>query len=220
MEISGFLKDYTELAQGRGDQAQLLFIDQAADFSGYERVMIDPVTVWTREGSDLEYAPREELQQLADSLETMLRQQVGLDFDLVSQPRAGTLRIRTAITEAQKSKVVLDIVSKVLPPAIITGAIGRLATGTYAFVGRAAIEMEVLDAISGKRLIAAADERAGTKSLRGSTDEWSDVHDAFEHWADAVRAALSTLRRFDIAEARVDAGAEEGEAEVPAEASD
>lgn len=219
VEPSGFLKDYDGLGKGRGGQALLLYIDPGADFSRYDRVLIDPVTIWAREGSDLEGAPREELQQLADALETMLRTQLALDFDVAAQPEPRTMRIRTAITEAQKSKVVLDIVSTILPPARITGALGRLATGTYAFVGRAAIEVEILDAVSGDRLIAAADERSGRKTLRGSTDAWSDVHEAFEYWADAVRSRLSMLRRFDIAEARVDAAADEASDE-PGEASD
>lgn len=210
VELSGFLKDYEELDSGRRGQALRIYIDPGADFSLYDRVMIDPVTIWIRESSDASGAPREELQQLADSLETMLRNQLALDFEIATQPEPRTMRIRTALTEAQQSNVVLDIVSTILPPARITGAIGRLATGTHAFVGSAAIEMEIVDAISGRRLIAAADERSGRKTLRGSTDAWADVHDAFEYWADAVRSRLATLRRFDIAEAQVDAAEREG----------
>lgn len=204
VESSGFLEDEWQLEPGRRGQAQRVYIDPEADFSRYDRVLIDPVTIWVQEGSDAGGAPREDLQQLADTLETMLRTQLALDFELVSRPEARTLRIRTAITEARKSNVVLDIVSTVLPPARLTGAIGRLTTGTYAFVGRAAVEMEIVDAVSARRLIAAADERSGRKTLRGSTDAWSDVHDAFAWWADALRARLAMLRRFDSAEAAVD----------------
>ena len=87
-----------------------------------------------------------------------LLNELGLDFELVEHPQPGTLRIRTAITEAKKSKVVLDVVSTVLPPTLLLSELGKLATGTHAFVGRAAVEGEVLDAISNERLIAVVDE--------------------------------------------------------------
>ena len=53
VEPSGFLDDYSQLKPGRGDQAQLVFIDPEADFSPYQKVLIDPVVVWERTaGSD------------------------------------------------------------------------------------------------------------------------------------------------------------------------
>ena len=204
VEVSGFLKDYSQLKEGRGDQALLVYINPQADFSRYQKVIVDPVTVWYREGSDLSDVPREELQRLANYLETAMRKQLQLDFELVERPEPGTLRIRTAITEARKSKVVLDLASTVLPPARLISEVGKLATGTHAFVGRTAIEGEILDAASDERLVAAMDERAGGKALRGSTSAWGDVQDAFDYWADVMRARLSAFRQFDAAQGRLE----------------
>jgi hypothetical protein len=201
VEASGFLKDYSQLKPGRGDQALLVYINPQADFSQYQKVIVDPVTIWYAEGSDLADVPREELQRLADYLETAMRKQLQLDFQLVERPEPGTLRIRTAITEARKSKVVLDLVSTVLPPARLLSQVGKLATGTHAFAGRAAIEGELLDAVSNQRLVAVVDERAGGKALRGSTSAWADVQQAFDYWADVLRARLSAFRQFDAAQA-------------------
>ena len=64
-------------------------------------------------------------------------------------------------------------------------------------MGRVSVEAEILDAVSGARLIAAVDERAGSKRLRGSTRAWSHVHSAFDYWADVVRARLKAMRQFD-----------------------
>ena len=197
---SGFLQDYSTLAPGRGGQAQLLYIDPAADFSGYERVWIDPVTIWLEADSDLAELPREEAQSLADYLGAALRAQLAQDFQLVDGPGPGTLRIRTAITEARGSRVVLDVVSTVVPLARVLSAAKKLATGTHAFVGRAGIEVEILDVATGKRLIAAVDERAGGKALRGSTRTWSDVEAAYDHWARLIAARLAWFRDIDRAE--------------------
>ena len=197
---SGFLQDYSTLAPGRGEQAQLLYIDPAADFSGFERVWIDPVTIWLEGDSALAKIPREEAQSLADYLGAALRAQLAQDFQLVDGPGPGTLRVRTAITEARGSRGLLDVVATVVPLARVLSAAKKLATGTHAVVGRARIEGEVLDVATGKRLIAAVDERAGGKALRGSTRTWSDVEAAYDYWARLIAARLALFRDIDKSE--------------------
>jgi hypothetical protein len=200
VEPSGFLGDYSELAPGRGDQARLLYLNPAADFSQYDKVWIDPVTIW-HEGSGLADVPRDEAQQLASYFVTVLRTQLAHEFEVVEQGEPRTLRVRTAITEAVGSKVALDIATTVLPPARALTTLKKMATGTHAFVGRAAIEVEILDAVSGERLVAAVDERAGGKALRGATGTWSDVEQAFDYWARIMSARLAALRGIDASQA-------------------
>jgi hypothetical protein len=161
-------------------------------------VVIDPVTIWLEGDSALAEISREEAQRLADYLYTALRREIEQSFTISDRPGPENLRLRAAITEARGSRVPLDIVSTVLPPARLLSAAKMLATGTHAFVGRAGIEIEVLDSASGSRLIAAVDERAGTKALRGSTSSWSDVDAAFDHWASVIAARLALFRDLDL----------------------
>ena len=42
VELSGFLADYAQLQPGRGDQALLVYIDRDTDFSGYDKVLVEP----------------------------------------------------------------------------------------------------------------------------------------------------------------------------------
>jgi hypothetical protein len=193
VEPSGFLKNYSQLQPGKGEQALLVYMNPEADFSGYESVMIDPVTIWHGEGSELSDVPDEDLQRLANHFHAALRRQLGQDFAVVEQPGRGTLRIRTAITEVQAAQVVLNTVSTLL----LLSEAKKLATGTQAFVGRAAIEIELLDSLSQERLAAAVDERAGGRRLRDPSHTWADVEEAFDYWADVLRARLSAVRDFD-----------------------
>lgn len=159
---SGFLGDYSELKAGRGDQAQLVYIDTGADFSRYERILLDPVVVW--EASD---APAEELRRLAVDLEKTLRAELAREFLLVERTRPDTLRIRTALT-------------------------GVHASG-------ASIEMEILDAESGQRLVAVADTRE--PETAPETGEWASAREAFAFWARRARVRLAAFRSFDASEA-------------------
>ena len=44
-ESSGFLRDYSQLREGEGDEAQLVYIDPTAPWSSYDAIMIDSVTI-------------------------------------------------------------------------------------------------------------------------------------------------------------------------------
>jgi hypothetical protein len=204
VEPSGFLGDYGQLRAGREDEALLVYLRPDTDFSRYDAIFLEPVTLWKGSDSDLSSVPTDELKQLTDHLETSMRRQLALDWELVDRTAPRALWVRVAITDARKSQPVLDFVSTVLPPARLASELGHLATGTHAFVGRAAIELEILDSTSGRRLVAAVDERAGRRALRGSTSAWADVEEAFDYWADVLRERLSLLKRFDAAEGRAE----------------
>jgi hypothetical protein len=113
---------------------------------------------------------------------------------MVDRPGPGTLRIRAAITEAKGARVVGNTITTVIPQARLLSTLTGLATNTQAFVGKAAIEGEITDSMSGRRLVAVVDERAGGKTLRGLGGKWKDVDNAFQYWAERLRTRLAELR--------------------------
>ncbi len=176
VETSGFLGDYSQLEKGRGDQAQLVYINPGANFARYDRILLDPVVVWTGEQAATSDASAEDLQALADSLGAALREQLQLEFELVESPGPGTLRLRSALTAVRESG--------------------------------ASIEIEILDAASGERLVAVADARGDADEAGGGKRKWANAHEAFDYWANRARARLAAFRRFDAAEAAHDEAAE------------
>lgn len=193
LRYSGFLKNYAQLSPGQRGQAMLVYVNPDADFSAYDKIMIDPVTVWRTMGSNIPSLTPDEMEQLASYLYWATRKRLENDYEIVERRGRGVLRLRLAITEAKGSNVTMDVISKVSPLPIVSG-VTKLATGTRAFVGKAGIEMELLDSLSEHRLAAAMDERAGGRSLKGAGSTWSDVQDAFDYWAERVQKALARLR--------------------------
>lgn len=57
------------------------------------------------------------------------------------------------------------------------------------------LRSSITDSITGVRLAAAVDERAGTKAYRAGLKEWSHVKRAFEYWAERIRERLLELRQ-------------------------
>jgi hypothetical protein len=190
-EQSGFLGDYSQLTQREGADAQLSYVAEGVDWRAYNAVEIDSVTIWVNE--ETAKFSDEERQMMTELIYTALHQELGAQFEVVDHAGPGVMRLRAALTQAEGSSVVLRSVTSILPPAFILSTVGGLSTDTAATVGTATVEVEVSDAISGKRLAAAVDSRAGTKSiLAGSRTftKWGDVEAAAQFWAQRVTAFL------------------------------
>jgi hypothetical protein len=192
VEKSGFLGDYSNLREGESGEAQLVYLKPGAGWATYDKIVIDPVTIWTSE--DLAKVPPEDLQLLADYLDASLRHHLEKDYKIVDRPEAGALRLRVAITDAKGARAVVNTVSKIVPQLRLLTTVGGLATDTQLLVGRAGVEAELLDSVTDERLAAAVDRRAGTKALRGGVSTWADVQNAFDFWSEKLRTRLAELR--------------------------
>jgi hypothetical protein len=186
---SGFLGDYSRLHPGGPGQALLVYRAPDANIAGYDKLVLDPVTVWRAPGTT-EAISHADLQRLADLLYGMLRSRLLTYYVIVRKPGPKTLRVRAALTEAAPSSTTMDVMSQIGPITATAGGAKEMATGTPAWVGAASAEIQVLDAETGKEFYAAADRRVGSKTLTGSSDPWGDVTDTFRLWADAVIARL------------------------------
>jgi hypothetical protein len=194
VETSGFIGDYSQLQKGGGERALLYYVNPSVNFSDYNKVMLDPVTIWRVKDSNLEDVPKEELENLAHYLYSAVREQLQVDYSVIGRPGNDTMRIRLALTEVDGAKVPLDIATTYLPPARLISEGKRLATGTHAFVGEVTVEMEILDSLTNDRLAAAVDKRAGGKHYKGSTDTWADMKQAADFWAERIKARLAEFR--------------------------
>ncbi len=182
---SGFLEDYSQFQPGERGEAALIYRNPNANLGSYDKFMIDNVAIWYSEEESLRDLPEEELKQLSLLLKVRVIEALKNEgLTRVKEPGPGVMRIRAAITDAKKSKPILDAATTVIPQARIVSSARRLAFGTHSFVGRAGIEGEVLDSQTGERLGAIVDRRAGGKTLEGSFNSWDDVEQSFKFWAD------------------------------------
>ena len=194
VEPSGFLNNYSQLRQGQGEEALLVYQKPGVRWSKYTKIQLDPIQLWHAPDSDLAQVPPEELQALVDHLHLAIRTELGTNYTFVNQPGPDVMRLRVAITEAKKASVGANVVSTVIPQIKLLSGVKKLATGTHMFVGRAAVEGEILDSVSGERLWAGVDERAGAKTFRGMTSAWNDIEEAYSYWAKRLNTRLAEER--------------------------
>jgi uncharacterized protein DUF3313 len=204
VEKSGFLGDYSLLKEGERstvsggsaeNQALLVYKNPAADWRKYKKIQLDPVTLWmSQKDSQLKDVSVEDRQRLAALLWKQLDEQLRKDYEMTSQGGPDVLRIQAAITEAGDSNATLDTVTSIVPQTRLLSGMKSLATGVSLFTGSASAEMKITDTEMGTLLLAAVDRRGGTKSLRGVTNEWNDVEEAYRFWAEKTRYRLCQWR--------------------------
>ena len=182
MGQSGFLEDYSALEPATQHlkasipDDMLLYVHPEVYEREYDAVLIDPVVHIPLEGTQV-HADESDEEHLTRAFEKKLRNVLGEDFEIVGEPRPGAVRIRAAITEADPSWVWLNIIGVVLlvPPDM----------------GGISAEIEVLDAMSGERLIAMTARRDGTIFLLIECfSTWGHARHGMYKWSHILRRLL------------------------------
>ncbi len=192
VETSGFLGDYSMLQKGKAGEALLLYLNPNADWASYDKLLFESVNIWHGEDSKMDDIPKSDLQLLANYLHTAIVSKLRTDYEIVNEPGPDVLRLRMAITEAEKSKDVLDVFLTIEQQDLHLSGDKVMTVDASSVVGRVGIEGEITDARNGEMLAAAVDNRSGSKSdLKAS---WNDVEQAFQYWAERLNLRLRELR--------------------------
>jgi hypothetical protein len=192
VQQTGFLKDYSQLQPGAKDQALLVYFNPNARWSRYTKVMIEPVTFWGDASSNVSI---EDQQKLSSYYYNKLNEDVSQKFQIVDRAGPGVMTLRVALTDPTAATPVMRSISVVIPQARLLNSVSNLATGSYAFVGSAQSEGEVVDSQTGERLAAAVDKRSGGLSIKNANVwEWGDAENAMDYWAQRTADRLSEFQ--------------------------
>jgi hypothetical protein len=197
VQTSGFLgQDSALLREGTEGQALLVWHNPNADWAAYDKIKLDPVTIWAGENSAFEDFSRPDRQTFADTFYAMLRDSLAQDYQMVGELGSEVLHVQVAITDVQASNPTMDTISTVVPQALLLSGVKELVTGKPGFVGEASVEGRILDGQSGELLAAAVDLRVGGKSVAGApTDSWDDVRPGTGQRPSATDCASSAATR-------------------------
>ena len=191
--ISGFFGDsYTLLQPGQAGQAAMVYVNPNAQWSQYNKIMLEPVEFW--DGPNTTLSPSDQ-HMLTAYFYNQLKQDLQAHFTLVDQGGPGVLVLQVALTNASAATPGLRSVSVIVPQARILNGVQSLATGSYAFVGSAEGQMKATDSVTGQLLAAAVDKRSGGMSLSTAAQwQWGDAENAMNYWAGAITNRLLSLQ--------------------------
>ena len=148
---SGFLGDYSKLEHRGGSAARLVYLDPAADFSGYERVIVEPFVVWKSDDARFEGISPAQREALAREFQAEFERAFAQEFAIASDAGPGTLRARNALTAA-------------------IAAPGSSDPERLQYVE---VELELVDAVTNQRVAAAVDSKARVDA-KAAFAEWAD----------------------------------------------
>ena len=196
VEKSGFLGDYSMLEEGKDDEALLVFVDESADWSAYDKVRIESVTIWTSEATK-EIEP-EDAQILSDHFYNALHEQLSKVIEVAPEQGPNTLRLRAAITGGKDAAVVANVITTTIPQLRLLSTLVGMAAKTSVFVGEATVEVEITDSLTDRRLAAGVDRRIGTKTFKGMTSDWADVEGALDVWAERIARRVAEQKGVEF----------------------
>lgn len=186
---SGFLGDYSQLRPGGEGRAAMVYVNPKVKWSTYRRVLVDPVQFWSSDNG----VPVADQKVLTSYFYNALRENlIKHHLRLADKPGPGVMELKVAITGATASTPVLRSVSVVVPQARVLNTAQSLATGSYAFVGSAQTEGQIVDSVTGERLAAAIDRREGGMSLQTAAQwKWGDAQNILDYWAEKTAGRIA-----------------------------
>ena len=190
MDCALLANDCSLLTIGGKDQTGLRYLNPAAQWTQYNKVLIDPVTFWGGDSTKISAADQ---QMLVNYFSQQLNKELGQKFQIVTQAGPGVMKIDAALVDAEGATPVLRSISMIIPQAHMLANLKYLATGTMPFVGSAQAEFKVTDSVSGQILAMAVDKRIGGGSFTtGFQWQWGDAENAANHWAELAANRLSS----------------------------
>ena len=192
----GFLSSYETLERGEGHRSERVRVAADADLSGFDKVVLDPVTVWRGAESRADGLSPAQLQLLSDYVYALLKQELAKRFELVSAPSPDTLRVQVALTKRDEADVVVEIFSRVLPRSRTIELVESFAANDLAMTGAAQLEYRIGDAVSGAILVEGLDRKVGGRPLdTEGLPRWGDASTVLRFWVDRFAYDLCTAQR-------------------------
>ncbi|NOT12542.1 MAG: DUF3313 domain-containing protein [Methylococcaceae bacterium] len=178
-----------KLTPGGKDQTSLRYINPTAQWTKYNKILIEPVTFW---GGDSTSVSAADQQMLVNYFSQQLKEQLGKKLQIADQAGPGVLKLTVAMTDGETATPVLRSISMIIPQAHMLSNLKYLATGTFPFVGGAQAEAKITDSASGVLLAAAVDKRIGGGSFTtGFQWQWGDAENAIDKWCELTAERLS-----------------------------
>jgi hypothetical protein len=182
--------DCSRLTPGSKDQLGLRYINPAAQWTTYSKIMIEPVTFWAGDATKVKPADQ---QMLVNYFNEQLNKQLAQKFQVVQEPGPGVMKLQVAMTDASGATPFLRSVSMIIPQAHVLSSLKYLATNTFPFVGGAQAEAKVTDSVSGEVLGEFVDREIGGGAFKtGFQWKWGDAENAINKWCEMAAARLSS----------------------------
>lgn len=187
--VCAFLGEACEqLKPGAKGEAGLRYVNPNAQFTQYDKVLIQSVGFF---GTDVEKVPPEQQEELTALFHRTLAEDLAKNYQVVQEPGPGVMRVQVAIMDAEAATPGARSISMAIPQARLLSSGYSLISGDYPFSGEGQAALKVTDAVTGQLLGEAVDRRVGGGSIKNvAVWKWGDAENAIKTWSQMINNGL------------------------------
>ena len=169
---TGFLSDYSKLDR----QSDVSYRYIGPNLGAYSQFIVDPVKIHFHASSKGGKLSAEDITDLQNYMHTAIVSAISDRYSIVYRPGPGVARLRLALTDLKKSKIVQNI----WPGSKLAG------TG----LGGASLEAELVDSRDGTQIGAVVESQLGNRMSLEGLSTWGDAKSVMDDWAKRLRERL------------------------------
>jgi hypothetical protein len=184
---SEFIENMPQLAQDPDRPGAMIWTKPDVNRAAYTRVMIEPITVFISPESEYKGLNPDELKALADKFVEVVTKTLEPEIPVVNQGGPGVMYLRAALTNVKVAKKKKGLLGYT-PVGLVAGAV----TGPTILVKDAALEIEMLDPVSGERLGVLVDK--APKTAAEEELSWESIEKTFAFYAERFKARMQAAK--------------------------
>ncbi len=169
---TGFLSDYSKLDR----QSEVSYRYIGSNLGVYSQFIVDPVKAHFHTGSKASKLSAEDITDMQNYMHAAIVGAISDRYSIVYRPGPGVARLRLAITDLKKSKVLQNI----YPTSKLLGS----------GLGGASLEAELVDSRDGTQIGAVVESQLGNRLSLEGLSTWGDAKSVMDGWAKRFRERL------------------------------
>ena len=204
----GFLSDYSKLQPAGDDSSAYLHRADPAVGAKYNKVMIDRIKLFFADQAEYQGIDPTDLKALTDYFHDAISKALGDAYPVVTETGPDVVRMRIAVTNITPNKPIASVATLVVPFLWVADAgtgVAQDQPGSTAFVGKASIEAEAMDSVSGEQIAAYVETEIpkkynwtegvekGVGDYVKSYSAWAYTKQAMDAWAKYIRARMDAV---------------------------
>jgi hypothetical protein len=191
---SGFIQNMpADMQPDPAGPGSLRWQSPAANLASYDKVLLQPLTVYVSPDSKEKGLDPDALKSLADSFRSILINQLEPAYPVVDNAGPGVLVVRPALTNVHLEKKSRGLLT--FTPVGMLAHAARDAHSKGFALEKAVLEAEVLDGVTGERVSVLVDrspEKTGGKDA--DKIDWSRMESALSFYAQRMKQRLDKAR--------------------------
>jgi len=162
------------------------------DLKNYSRVIIEPVEIWIHPESEYKGIRPDDLKAIGDSFVQTLMDELEPAYPVVNKAGPGTMVVRLAIIDVKMEKKKRGLLGYT-PFGFVVTAVQDAASRVS--LDNASIEAELLDAVTGERLVVLVDQGLVETTAEDEKLSWGDIEKRLRFYARRFRARLDAANK-------------------------